>query len=125
MRRLNRWLAVKVTKVVGTMWCAYAFAALTLTGLPVALRPGGIGLIAWIAQEFLQLVLLSILAVGQQVTSEQVERHGERVKRHLQVHSEAVHAALDEHHHRLTAAIHTHLTAPARGTDTTRKGTAP
>ncbi|HYS28150.1 MAG TPA: hypothetical protein VEQ12_01430, partial [Candidatus Limnocylindria bacterium] len=28
--RFNTWLAVKVTSGVGTMWCAYAFAALAL-----------------------------------------------------------------------------------------------
>ena len=28
--RFNSWFAVKVTTGVGTMWCAYAFAALAL-----------------------------------------------------------------------------------------------
>jgi hypothetical protein len=55
--------------VVGTMWCAYVFAAIALIGLPPALRPGGEGLIAWIAQTFLQLVLLSIIIVGQNIAA--------------------------------------------------------
>src|SRR6185312_10870668 len=29
----NNWLAVKITNVVGTMWCAYAFAILALVSL--------------------------------------------------------------------------------------------
>src|SRR5438046_9965574 len=34
--RFNTWLAIKVTNAVGTMWCAYAFAALALVSLPAA-----------------------------------------------------------------------------------------
>jgi hypothetical protein len=52
------------------MWCAYAFAILALIGLPAALRPGGEGIISWIAQTFLQLVLLSVIMVGQNVQGE-------------------------------------------------------
>jgi hypothetical protein len=51
------------------MWCAYVFAIIALIGLRPALRPGGEGLIAWIAQTFLQLVLLSVIMVGQNVQS--------------------------------------------------------
>src|SRR5580704_11840 len=67
--RFNAWLAVKITNGVGTMWCAYIFAAVALIGLPPALRPGGEGIIAWIAQTFLQLVLLSIIIVGQNIAA--------------------------------------------------------
>ncbi len=35
--RFNAWFAVKVTNGVGTMWCAYAFAALALISLPQAI----------------------------------------------------------------------------------------
>src|SRR5438067_11447381 len=35
--RFNTWLAIKVTNAVGTMWCAYAFAALALVSLPAAI----------------------------------------------------------------------------------------
>src|ERR1700688_1664440 len=68
--RFNAWLAVKITDGVGTMWCAYVFAAIALIGLGPALKPGGEGIIAWIAQTFLQLVLLSVIMVGQNVQSE-------------------------------------------------------
>jgi hypothetical protein len=64
---LNAKLAVFLTNIVGSMWCAYAFAVLALFGLPAALKPGGEGIIAWIAQTFLQLVLLSVIMVGQNV----------------------------------------------------------
>jgi hypothetical protein len=67
---VNAKIAVFLTNIVGTMWCAYVFAVIALIGLPPALRPGGEGIIAWIAQTFLQLVLLSVIMVGQNVQSE-------------------------------------------------------
>ena len=65
----NGWLAVNITNIVGTMWCAYAFTILALVSLPDAVRGGRGPLIAWIAQTFLQLVLLSIIMVGQKVAA--------------------------------------------------------
>jgi hypothetical protein len=63
----NAKFAVLITSAVGTMFCAYVFAAIALAGLPAALRPGGEGAVAWVAQTFLQLVLLSVIMVGQRV----------------------------------------------------------
>ncbi|HEY2345604.1 MAG TPA: zinc ribbon domain-containing protein [Xanthomonadaceae bacterium] len=68
--RFNAWFAVKVTDSVGTMWCAYAFAALALVSLPDAVKGGTATLVAWVAQTFIQLVLLSIIIVGQKVAGE-------------------------------------------------------
>jgi hypothetical protein len=65
----NAKFAVLITRLVGTMWCAYLFAAIALIGLGPALKPGGEGIVAWIAQTFLQLVLLSVIMVGQNVQS--------------------------------------------------------
>jgi uncharacterized membrane protein YjjP (DUF1212 family) len=76
--RFNDWLAVSITNVVGTMWCAYAFAGLALVSLPAAIRGGTATLIAWIAQTFLQLVLLSIIMVGQKVAAEKSDRQLEQ-----------------------------------------------
>lgn len=66
---INAKIAVFLTNIVGSMWCAYVFAVIALIGLPPALKPGGEGIIAWIAQTFLQLVLLSVIMVGQNVQS--------------------------------------------------------
>jgi hypothetical protein len=66
---VNAKIAVFLTNIVGSMWCAYVFAGIALIGLPPALKPGGEGIIAWIAQTFLQLVLLSVIMVGQNVQS--------------------------------------------------------
>jgi hypothetical protein len=65
----NAKFAVLITRLVGTMWCAYLFGVIALVGLGPALKPGGEGIIAWIAQTFLQLVLLSVIMVGQNVQS--------------------------------------------------------
>ncbi len=66
--RLNTLLAVGITKIVGSMWCAYAFALLALISFPAAIRTHDpIIIVAWIAQTFLQLVLLPIIIVGQNV----------------------------------------------------------
>jgi hypothetical protein len=66
---VNAKIAVFLTNIVGSMWCAYVFAVIALIGLRPALKPGGEGIIAWIAQTFLQLVLLSVIMVGQNVQS--------------------------------------------------------
>jgi hypothetical protein len=66
----NAKLALLITRSVGTMACAYLFAAIALISLPAALSSGQVIIIvAWIAQTFLQLVLLSIIMVGQTVQS--------------------------------------------------------
>ena len=63
----NGRLAGLITEGVGTMWCAYAFAALALVALPQAIRGGSLTIVQWVSQTFLQLTLLSIIMVGQQV----------------------------------------------------------
>jgi hypothetical protein len=65
----NGWLASLITNAVSTMWCAYLFAILALVSLPAAIEGGTSTLIAWIAQTFLQLVLLSVIMVGQKVAA--------------------------------------------------------
>ena len=57
------------------MWCAYIFAAIALISLPKAIQSGdSIVIVSWVAQTFLQLVLLSIIMVGQKVQSASVEQ---------------------------------------------------
>src|SRR5438105_8783512 len=66
----NAKLALVITRSVGTMACAYVFAAIALISLPAAISSGQvIVIVSWIAQTFLQLVLLSIIMVGQSVQS--------------------------------------------------------
>ena len=75
MKEFNRKLGTGITNVVGTMWCAYAFAAIALISLPSAIASHNLlTIVSWVAQTFLQLVLLSIIMVGQNVGSKAVEQ---------------------------------------------------
>lgn len=65
----NGRVAMIITNAVGTMWCAYLFALIALVSLPAAIHGGTATLISWIAQTFLQLVLLSVIMVGQKVAA--------------------------------------------------------
>lgn len=82
-QRFNKKVALGVTNFVGSMPCAYIFSLLALLSLPAVLTQafgmhffphwlvavGLIALVAWIAQTFLQLVLLSIILVGGNVAA--------------------------------------------------------
>jgi len=64
----NGKVALTLTTVVGSMWCAYAFAVLALVALPAALESGSVlALVQWISQTFIQLVMLSVIMVGQNI----------------------------------------------------------
>lgn len=57
------------------MWAFYAFCVLALISAPDAFRSGSlIIIVAWIAQTFLQLVLLPAIMVGQNIASEASEQ---------------------------------------------------
>jgi len=75
--RFNASLAVIITKAVGSMWCAYVFAAFDLLSLPAAIRGGIQTIVSWVAQTFLQLVLLSIIMVGQNVQAAAADKRAE------------------------------------------------
>ncbi|MEI6307952.1 MAG: hypothetical protein WCO74_05470 [Actinomycetes bacterium] len=71
----NQKIASKITSFVSTMWCAYIFAAIALISLPAAIKSGDpIVIVAWVAQTFLQLVLLSIIMVGQDASSKGMQQ---------------------------------------------------
>ena len=66
-------IAIIITSLVGTMWCAIVFTLLALVSLPDAIRGGRATVISWIAQTFLQLVLLSVIMVGQNLQNKHSE----------------------------------------------------
>lgn len=72
----NTWLAVAITRLVGNMWTAYCFTLLSLIGLLGLLgwlNPFTFLLATWLSQQFLQLVFLPILSVGQGTLSRKQE----------------------------------------------------
>jgi hypothetical protein len=63
---LNGRIGLLITSLVGTMVCGYVFAIIALISLPSAITSHNLTvLIAWISSNFLQLVLLPIIIVGQ------------------------------------------------------------
>ena len=84
MGRFNAAVAVRITRVVGTMYCAYVFTLLALVALPAAIHTGNpTVLVNWLSSNFLQLVLLPIIIVGQNVISTAQDKRAEADHRTL------------------------------------------
>ncbi len=66
MQRINAAVGLRITVLVGTMWCAYLFACIALISLPDNVHSKQL-LILWVSSSFLQLVLLPIIIVGQNI----------------------------------------------------------
>ena len=108
---INGKIAILVTGIVGTMWCAYAFAVLALVALPSAIKTGDpLALVQWISQTFLQLVLLSVIIVGQNIASRASDKRAEmtykdaeatlhdaeQIQAHLKAQDDALNTLLDK-----------------------------
>ena len=74
---INGRVALTLTTVVGSMWCAYAFAVLAFIALPSALGGGILPLIQWVSQTFIQLVMLSVIMVGQNILGKAADKRSE------------------------------------------------
>ncbi len=120
---LNGRIALVLTTVVGTMWCAYAFAVLALAALPSALADGSmLAIVQWISQTFIQLVMLSVIMVGQNILSKAGDRRAEmtfkdadatfheagQIQKHLIAQDAALNTLLDK-----VAALEAQLVAKA------------
>jgi hypothetical protein len=102
--KLNARFGLRVTLVVGTMWCAYAFTILALFALPDAIKQGTYFIIVWLSSSFLQLVLLPIIIVGQNIQAvasdkraeetfkdaEAVLKESEEIQKHLLAQDEVI-----------------------------------
>ena len=98
----NGRIALLLTTVVRTMWCAYAFAVLALIALPSAL--GG--------------VMLSVIMVGQDILgraadkradmtyrdAEAILQEAEQIQAHLKAQDEALNALLERVETKLAGA---------------------
>jgi hypothetical protein len=63
---LNGRIGLLITTLVGTMVAGYVFALIALISLPSAISSHNLTvIIAWVSSNFLQLVLLPIIIVGQ------------------------------------------------------------
>ena len=106
---INGTIAIWLTRVVGTMWCAYLFAVLALLVLPDAIHGGLLTLIQWVSQTFIQLVMLSVIMVGQNLLGKASDERADmtykdadatfheakEIQNHLLKQDEAIQAILD------------------------------
>jgi len=76
---LNQRIALTLTRAVGTMWCAYAFVFLALVGFP-GFSASPTQYVQWISQTLIQLVMLSVIMVGQQILSTTQDAHHAEVQ---------------------------------------------
>ncbi len=107
---VNDRIGLFITKKVGSMWAAYAFVLLTLISLPAAIASGNeLVIVAWVAQTFLQLVLLPVIIVGQNLQAHESEKRAiatyddagaileeaKKIQKHLTVQDEAINHLID------------------------------
>lgn len=76
--RFNARFGLKITLVVGTMWCAYIFALIAFVSLPSTIKQHSATVIVlWLSSEFIQLVLLPIIIVGQNIQAQAADKRSE------------------------------------------------
>ena len=107
---INGRIALALTTAVGTMWCAYAFAILALIVLPEAIGGGLLPLVQWVSQTFIQLVMLSVIVVGQNILARASDKRAVmtyrdaeatfheavQIQAHLAAQDAAINALLDK-----------------------------
>ena len=106
---LNNRIALVLTAAVGTMWCAYVFALLALVALPGAIHGGLLLFVQWVSQTFIQLIMLSVIMVGQSILGRAADKRSEmtykdadatfhealQIQAHLKAQDGAINAILD------------------------------
>ncbi len=76
--RFNAKVGLIITVGVGTMLCAYIFAIIALISLPSAIKSHNLTIIiAWVSSNFLQLVLLPVIIVGQNIQAKASDKRAE------------------------------------------------
>ena len=107
---INGKIALALTTAVGTMWCAYAFALLALVVVPQAVSGGLLTTIQWVSQTFIQLVMLSVIMVGQNILGRVSDKRADetyqdaeailhealQIQDHLKVQDDAISTLLDK-----------------------------
>ena len=115
VQRFNSRVGLFITLVVGTMWAAYVFACLAFVSLPSTIKQhSATVLVLWLSSEFLQLVLLPIIIVGQNIQAKAADKRAEQTYKdaeavlaeslQIQAHLEAQDAAISKILDALTTA---------------------
>jgi len=104
---LNAKVGLRITIIVGTMWAAYLFALLAFISLPSTIKQhSATVLVLWLSSEFLQLVLLPIIIVGQNIQATAADARSQATyndaaavleeAKQIQAHLEAQDAAIEK-----------------------------
>lgn len=103
--RINSKVGLAITVIVGTMWCAYIFALIAFVSLPSTIKQhSATVLVLWLSSEFIQLVLLPIIIVGQNIQAKAADSRAEatyddaaavleeakQIQAHLQAQDDAI-----------------------------------
>jgi len=110
---LNGKVGLAITTLVGTMVCGYVFAIIAFISLPSAISSHNLTvIIAWISSNFLQLVLLPVIIVGQNLQAKATDK---RAKQTYQDAEAVLHEAIEiQKHLAAQDAVLTRLVAAAR-----------
>ena len=102
----NEAVALWLTLHVGSMVCAYLFAALACVALPQAIQGGTLAIVQWVSQTFIQLVMLSVIMVGQSLLGARSDaRHEETLARMVSI-EEHIEALLNDACPEVHEALH-------------------
>lgn len=74
---INEKIAIFVTNLLGNMWTAYFFLFLAIVGFPVN-NPTPQAIVQWFSTTCIQLVALSVLALGQTIQNRHSELKAEQ-----------------------------------------------
>jgi hypothetical protein len=74
---INGKIGLLITTWVGTMVCGYIFAAIALLSLPAAITSRNLTIIIAWSSNFLQLVLLPVIIVGQNLQAKASDKRAE------------------------------------------------
>ena len=78
VHRINNRVGLIITVVVGTMWCAYAFTVIAFLSFWQAVTSHNLVIIiGWLSSNFLQLILLPIIIVGQNLQAKASDQRAE------------------------------------------------
>jgi hypothetical protein len=92
----NAKVAVILTRVVGTMWCFWVFNGIALVSLPSAINSGNLTiLIAWISSNWIQLILLPALMVGQNLQNLAADARSAKTFEDVEAVKQGIATALD------------------------------
>ncbi len=105
--RLNAKVGLRITVIVGTMWAAYLFTVIAFVSLPSTIKAHSTTvLVLWLSSEFLQLVLLPIIIVGQNIQATAADARAQATyndaaavleeAKQIQAHLEAQDAAIEK-----------------------------